>query len=408
MVSTSFTPNVRRHILKEISGMANKPVRRLVGSAAIVSVAMLFASIAKAQDIKPPYTNTPPKHLKKVGDHWTPYDPPSSFPEGAKVYIIVQGDTLWDLSKANLGDPYLWPKIWEANQYILDAHWIYPGDPLVIPDLAAVDSGLPGEPSAEGPVGGKNPVPVAFDWDVQCSGFISKDFESLAKIIEVFNGDEGQIGASTPDVIYSTNPDKKIQAGTDYQVLRGVEDVYHPETGDHLGKYYRLLGRARAICTSEKSATLELIDACSDIVVGDKLRIWEEVPIPIADVYTMERIDRWCQEPSGKLKGYIVYATDDLMAMAEGHVVHLDVGSDDNIAPGDFFTIYKSYHSDYYELAGWKSDRTPKGDYADEDLPRQVLGELVVLMTEKHTATARITTTAKQVEIGSRVELVAR
>jgi hypothetical protein len=376
---------------------------------AIVSVATLFASTALAQDIKPPYTNTPPKHLKKVGDHWTPYDPPTSFPEGAKVYIIVQGDTLWDLSKANLGDPYLWPKIWEANQYILDAHWIYPGDPLVIPDIGVVGEGIPGEPGTAGPAGGEgNPVPVAYDWDVQCSGFISKDFESLAKIVEVFNGDEGAVAASTPDIIYATNPDKKIQAGTDYQVLRPMDDVEHPETGDHLGKYYRLLGRARAICTSEKSATLEIIESCLEIEVGDKLRIWEEVPIPIADVKTMERIDRWCQEPSGKLKGYIVYATDELSSVAEGHVVNIDVGSDDNIAPGDFFTIYRHYRSKYYELAGWRTSRSPRADYDDEDLPRQVLGELVVLMTEKHTATARITTSARQVDVGARVELVAR
>src|SRR6185436_18560833 len=67
-----------------------------------------------------------------VGDHWTAWDPPTSFPEGVQVYIIVRGDTLWDLAAKNLGDPYLWPQIWERNRYILDAHWIYPGDPLLL------------------------------------------------------------------------------------------------------------------------------------------------------------------------------------------------------------------------------------------------------------------------------------
>ena len=71
----------------------------------------------------------PPRPLHKVGDHWTPYDPPQSFPEGTGVYIIKPGDTLWALAKANLGNPFLWPQIWEQNKYITDAHWIYPGDP---------------------------------------------------------------------------------------------------------------------------------------------------------------------------------------------------------------------------------------------------------------------------------------
>src|SRR5687768_18008920 len=74
----------------------------------------------------------PPRDLHLVGDHWTAWNPPTEFPPGTRVYTIVRGDTLWDLAAKNLGDPYLWPQIWEQNQYILDAHWIYPGDPLVL------------------------------------------------------------------------------------------------------------------------------------------------------------------------------------------------------------------------------------------------------------------------------------
>ena len=74
--------------------------------------------------------HNPPETLRLVGDHWTPYDPPSpeSFPEGSTVHIIVPGDTLWALADHYLNDPYLWPQIWDVNQYITDSHWIYPGD----------------------------------------------------------------------------------------------------------------------------------------------------------------------------------------------------------------------------------------------------------------------------------------
>src|SRR5713226_5643341 len=76
----------------------------------------------------------PPRELHKVGDHWTPYNPPdpSTYPAGAKTYAIKQGDTLWALGQQFYNNAYLWPQLWEANTWITDAHWIYPGDVLLV------------------------------------------------------------------------------------------------------------------------------------------------------------------------------------------------------------------------------------------------------------------------------------
>jgi len=109
-----------------------------------IVIAFTAATVA-AQSVAPP-----PKPLYLRGDHWTPYAPPTEFPPGTQVYTIVRGDTLWDLAQKNLGDPYLWPQIWERNPYILDSHWIYPGDPLVID--VAVQPPPAAEPQAAGVV----------------------------------------------------------------------------------------------------------------------------------------------------------------------------------------------------------------------------------------------------------------
>ena len=45
-------------------------------------------------------------------------------------YVVVTGDTLWDISARFLDKPWQWPAIWHANPQVVNPHLIYPGDVL--------------------------------------------------------------------------------------------------------------------------------------------------------------------------------------------------------------------------------------------------------------------------------------
>ncbi len=49
-----------------------------------------------------------------------------------RLHTVSRGDTLWDVSAAYLGTPWVWPSVWTDNDDIANPHLIHPGDRIWI------------------------------------------------------------------------------------------------------------------------------------------------------------------------------------------------------------------------------------------------------------------------------------
>jgi hypothetical protein len=371
----------------------------------------------------------PPRELHRVGDHWTAYNPPdpATFPAGARTYTIKHGDTLWGVAQQFFKNAYTWPQLWESNTWITDAHWIYPGDVLLIDSettqqIASTATGettapalMPETPAAAtaaaaattprsmndgfvtaaDAVGGtRNPVPLATEADVYCFGYLGETSEPMPNFILGWEDSEmrREVGAVHQEISGAAGDLVMLQGGTAtglvagdvYLVVESGDLIKHPaKKTEIVGRHYDYRGQIRVLCADDHHARGIITQSCAEIHVGAHLKPLPQIPIPLARIPDMPA---FCDPSSGKKSGYIVAAQGGWdMSLGEGLLVEVNLGQSDQLQPGDFLTVYR--------------------EDAAKNEPYQVLGEVGILTTNTHSATGKIVAMRYSMKIGDRVEI---
>lgn len=404
-------------------------VRRVVPVLLLAVAIPIFGAAKKS-------SSHPPRELHRAGDHWTAYDSPdpATWPAGSKTYTIKRGDTLWSLAEQFFKNAYMWPQLWEGNTWITDAHWIYPGDVLLIdsetakqiadaspeghdktlpPPPALMPETMPSASSGSGSTadtagasgdgfvtaadavgGSRSPVPLGTEADVYCYGYISEDGESMPNTIMGYEDSElryakGAVqqvisGSSGDLVLINGGTASGLVAGETYMLVEVGGMISHPgKRTQVVGREYLYRGQVRILCAEDRQSRGLITQSCSDVAVGTHLKALPQIPIPLARIPDMPA---FCDASSNKRNGYIVGAQGGWNeVLGEGLLVEVNLGQADQIQPGDFLTVYTE-------------------DVAPGE-PRQVLGEVGILTTNTHTATGKIVAMRYSMKIGDRVEI---
>ncbi|HLL54679.1 MAG TPA: LysM peptidoglycan-binding domain-containing protein [Myxococcaceae bacterium] len=350
----------------------------------------------------------------EVADQPIRMGPTGNVPQGGRtsapgeVHTVVRGDTLWDLSRTYLGNPWYWPKVWSYNPEIANPHWIYPGNQVRFfgagEDVPArVEAGpagqivgedvtgsemIAGEDASEVEVVGKigyQPKATRVIHD----GFATpKELEESGTITGSFSG---SLLYSFPETIYIDFKKRgEVRVGDKFVIFHTDAEIMHPRTGKLYGYLTRLLGSARVTSVGKEVVSAQILETWEPITRGDMVGPYGE------------RMGELLQaRPNTKeARGYIVGAlVSQLNMVGEFYTAIIDKGSADGVQPGNTFVIQgRAGHSP--DLGKLRVDvKQPR------DLPWEDLGTCIAVDVKENASTCYVTRSLRELHVGDPVEM---
>lgn len=299
-----------------------------------------------------------------------------------ETYTVVKGDTLWDISTHFLNTAWLWPRLWQANNQVESPYRIYPGDVLTLdwidgkPQLTRKKfKKLSPTPRLEKK---KEPIPtIPF---AVISAFLSKDHivepDFLVASSRLLGDAIGSPRFFAGDIFYGQGQYDKNKL---YGIYRLGDDFTDPKTDEFLGKELTFIGHAEVsknsnVTTTDKATPFDLLKSVREARQGDLI-----LPIPEYETLPAYFLP---QSVSSNVKGHILGALNNAVAIGKWDAVVIDKGKRDNIKIGAMFSILRSgpaiLVSDDKIIYQEDGNRFEQMGNADLVIPAERVGELMV------------------------------
>ncbi len=329
----------------------------------------------------------------------------STYPSitGERIYIVEEGDTLWDISELFFEDPHFWPTLWAFNPQITNPHWIYPGDYVVLFPKTLTERGG----AIVWSQSRYTEKPKDIQIEARSKGFISdRKFKESGKII--FSREERDYLAQYDEIYVEFYIPKKIKRGEEFTIYRKEGDVEHPVDKKVAGYQVRHLGVAKVLGVEKRFVKALLLKTYEEIQRGDML----------TDIFTHQfRVQPKANR--SRLEGVILSAFEEVGNLGESEYVFLDKGRQDGVEPGNRFVVTVRGDGRKGHGVAARSDVVKKKsawDFGEDedaplrpppvddelDLPWEVIGEIMVVEPYDNTSLGVVTRSIKELEIGQR------
>lgn len=254
--------------------------------------------------------------------------------------------------------------------------------------------------------------------DLYCAGFITKEMVSKTNLIAGGTYSPEQTQFTRGGVVFVSGAG--MQEGQEYSVLRELHDPdrYEPFVGAFaavasVGQPYAELGRLKVVALRGPSAVAEVEFSCQNMTLGDIVVPYKEhVPVSLRAPMAFERFPA----NSGHLTARIVMAREFDAEVGMGQKVYLDAGTNKGVKVGDYFRVVRGYDPAKLNAIDAMSNKAPIGEDTQKvpgqlspemakNLPTRALGEMIVINVTQSSATAMITRSLEDIEVGDYVQM---
>lgn len=294
------------------------------------------------------------------------------------IYAVKKGDTLWDISRRFIKDPYYWPNLWSHNPSIGNPHLIYPGQKLRIfagrIEIVPVDATAAADAAAypAGIIAGMRLVDV---YGGAMSFISSGDAASLGTLVDTV--DNRVLMAAGEPVFLEMDDLGAVAPGQRLQLLELGAQVTHPLTKQPIGYQVNHLGFAEVTEVTPSVAVAIIRESIREIERGTLVRPYVEPSDQIAP-----------QPTELDLHGFVVAADQGKIALSQLDVIHVDLGAAAGLEVGNQLAIFR-------ERPSVKATR-PINQPGDVALPEVPLGTALVIDVQEETAAALVVAVADQ------------
>lgn len=311
-----------------------------------------------------------------------------------ETYTVRRGDTLWDVTGHYYGNPWEWPRVWSYNPEITNPHWIYPLDTIRLLPSGQMQVVIPtrqGGPRVVSAARGRDAGHVF----LREEGFLEDEQVRASGVI--VGSPEGHMLLSPFDEVYVRfDEPSAVQVGREYTIFHEFD--VSSRGNDEQGTLVRIFGAVRVTSWDrDRNMARGVITEALD---------------PIERGYRVAPMDRRFDDVPPRrntrdVRGTVVAALRPTRLQGEQQIIFLNMGAEQGLEAGNRAFIIRRGDEWRDQInrtpvdMGSTVDSTGNGDrYPDE-----VVAEARIVLVRRHTATALVTRSTREIAIGDRAEI---